>query len=251
MVARARPRRCARWVSTLRACASARRWRARRSRKRRISSRGRAIPVTGQGLCRWAQARAAGHLARAGRGRGDTTGKKHPREARRNAPVEAEPVVRSEPRQPGAKVGDPHLIPPNSPQEILTQEPVLFGCRLEFPLVACDLGRQLGEFFLNGLALVPWAGHEKHRSAWVKGVSGAYLRVTVSRLPLGRQWWQEDCKVRTIIGGTVALLLLTGCGMNMGNPLTANATEAQRCERGGGWWRANLGVCDWQGAGKP
>jgi hypothetical protein len=30
---------------------------------------------------------------------------------------------------------------------------------------------------------------------------------------------------------------------------TAKVTEAQQCQRGGGWWRANLGVCDWQGTG--
>ncbi|HEX7215694.1 MAG TPA: hypothetical protein VF578_15900 [Methylomirabilota bacterium] len=46
------------------------------------------------------------------------------------------------------------------------------------------------------------------------------------------------------------LPLLTGCSSAMpADTTTAKATEARQCQRGGGWWRANLGVCDWQGTG--
>ena len=59
--------------------------------------------------------------------------------------------------------------------------------------------------------------------------------------------------------GVLALLttvLLAGC--TSAGPATppgqatapiGKALEAQQCQRGGGWWRANLGVCDWQGTG--
>ena len=59
--------------------------------------------------------------------------------------------------------------------------------------------------------------------------------------------------------GVFALLtavLLAGCASGgsaippeQSTALTGKALEAQQCQRGGGWWRANLGVCDWQGAG--
>jgi hypothetical protein len=53
-----------------------------------------------------------------------------------------------------------------------------------------------------------------------------------------------------MIGIVTAILLLTGCSVEMNAAATtAEATEAQQCQRGGGWWRANLVVCDWQGTG--
>jgi hypothetical protein len=53
-----------------------------------------------------------------------------------------------------------------------------------------------------------------------------------------------------LIGIVAAILLLTGCSVEMNaDATTAEATEAQQCQRGGGWWRANLVVCDWQGTG--
>jgi hypothetical protein len=54
--------------------------------------------------------------------------------------------------------------------------------------------------------------------------------------------------MRGIIG-LAAALLLVGCAANMANPATGKATDAEQCQRGGGWWRANLAVCDWQGTG--
>jgi hypothetical protein len=56
--------------------------------------------------------------------------------------------------------------------------------------------------------------------------------------------------VRGAIRIVAGLLLLTGCSSAMPvDTTTAKAPEAQQCQRGGGWWRANLGVCDWQGTG--
>jgi len=59
--------------------------------------------------------------------------------------------------------------------------------------------------------------------------------------------------------GVLALLtavLLAGCASagpatppGQATALTGKALEAQQCQRGGGWGRANLGVCDWQGTG--
>ncbi len=59
--------------------------------------------------------------------------------------------------------------------------------------------------------------------------------------------------------GVLTLLtavLLAGCASSgLATPpeqtsaLTGKALEAQQCQRGGGWWRSNLGVCDWQGTG--
>jgi hypothetical protein len=54
----------------------------------------------------------------------------------------------------------------------------------------------------------------------------------------------------------LAAVLLTGCASagpatssDQAAGLTGKALEAQQCQRGGGWWRSNLGVCDWQGTG--
>ena len=56
--------------------------------------------------------------------------------------------------------------------------------------------------------------------------------------------------VRAVITIVAGVLALAGCAAQMDTPeTTAKATEAQQCQRGGGWWRANLGVCDWQGTG--
>lgn len=56
--------------------------------------------------------------------------------------------------------------------------------------------------------------------------------------------------VRRLIRIAASLLVLTGCSTAMRiDETTAKAAEAQQCQRGGGWWRANLGVCDWQGTG--
>ena len=56
--------------------------------------------------------------------------------------------------------------------------------------------------------------------------------------------------VRAAITIAVGTLLLAGCAARMDTTeITATATEAQQCQRGGGWWRANLGVCDWPGTG--
>lgn len=52
-----------------------------------------------------------------------------------------------------------------------------------------------------------------------------------------------------------AVLLASCASAGPGTPaepsaaLTGKALEAQQCQRGSGWWRANLGVCDWQGTG--
>lgn len=54
--------------------------------------------------------------------------------------------------------------------------------------------------------------------------------------------------MRGIIG-LAAALLLVGCAANMADTTTSKATDAEQCQRGGGWWRANLVVCDWQGTG--
>ena len=56
-------------------------------------------------------------------------------------------------------------------------------------------------------------------------------------------------KMRTVIGAAAVLLLLAGCAANIATTMSANATEAQQCERGGARWRANLGFCEWQGTG--
>lgn len=56
--------------------------------------------------------------------------------------------------------------------------------------------------------------------------------------------------VRALISIVAGVLLLTGCSAGMNDDATtAKVNEAQQCQRGGGWWRANLGVCDWQGTG--
>ena len=56
--------------------------------------------------------------------------------------------------------------------------------------------------------------------------------------------------MRGLIRIAASLLVLTGCSTAMRvDETTTKATEAQQCQRGGGWWRANLGVCDWQGTG--
>jgi len=59
--------------------------------------------------------------------------------------------------------------------------------------------------------------------------------------------------------GVLALsigVLLAGCasagpatGPDAASAANGKALEAQQCQRGGGWWRSNLGVCDWQGTG--
>lgn len=51
---------------------------------------------------------------------------------------------------------------------------------------------------------------------------------------------RERCEARSGSGCSAAMPMDT---------TTAKATEARQCQRGGGWWRANLGVCDWQGTG--
>ena len=56
--------------------------------------------------------------------------------------------------------------------------------------------------------------------------------------------------MRALIRIVAGILLLTGCSAEMNAiATTTRATEAQQCQRGGGWWRANLDVCDWQGTG--
>jgi hypothetical protein len=57
--------------------------------------------------------------------------------------------------------------------------------------------------------------------------------------------------VREAIGIAATVWLLAACGSNMPAPTTTNPTlsDAQQCTRGGGWWRASLGVCDMQGTG--
>lgn len=57
--------------------------------------------------------------------------------------------------------------------------------------------------------------------------------------------------MREAIGIAVGVWLLAGCGSTMSAPTTASPmlSEAQRCTRGGGWWRQSLGICDMQGTG--
>jgi len=57
--------------------------------------------------------------------------------------------------------------------------------------------------------------------------------------------------VREAIGIAVIVWLLAGCASTMPAPATTNlmVSDAQQCMRGGGWWRASLGVCDMQGTG--
>ena len=55
--------------------------------------------------------------------------------------------------------------------------------------------------------------------------------------------------MRAIIKITASILLLAGCSANMNAAaMNAKVTETQ-CQRGGGWWRTSLGICDWQGTG--
>lgn len=52
--------------------------------------------------------------------------------------------------------------------------------------------------------------------------------------------------MRQVISVAVTVWLLAGCNSTMN--LMFN--EAQECARGGGWWRANLSICEIQGEGK-
>jgi hypothetical protein len=52
--------------------------------------------------------------------------------------------------------------------------------------------------------------------------------------------------VRGIIGLALTIWLLAACT----SATNVMFSEAQQCTRGGGWWRANLGVCEIQGTGK-
>ena len=52
--------------------------------------------------------------------------------------------------------------------------------------------------------------------------------------------------VRPLIGIALTVWLLAGCTGASGVVFS----EAQQCTRGGGWWRANLGICEIQGEGK-
>ena len=57
--------------------------------------------------------------------------------------------------------------------------------------------------------------------------------------------------MRTILGIVTTVALLSGCAANTAStPTAAKNTQAEQCERGGGWWRANLDVCEVQGTGK-
>ena len=57
--------------------------------------------------------------------------------------------------------------------------------------------------------------------------------------------------VREAIGIAVIVWLLAGCASTMPAPAPTNPmfSEAQQCMRGGGWWRASLGICDMQTTG--
>ena len=52
--------------------------------------------------------------------------------------------------------------------------------------------------------------------------------------------------LRGMIGIAATVWLLAGCTATSG----VMFSEAQQCTRGGGWWRANLGLCEIQGVGK-
>jgi hypothetical protein len=52
--------------------------------------------------------------------------------------------------------------------------------------------------------------------------------------------------MRSVIGIAAVVWLLAGCSSGM----SLTWSEAQECTRGGGWWRLNLGVCEFQGEGK-
>jgi hypothetical protein len=57
-------------------------------------------------------------------------------------------------------------------------------------------------------------------------------------------------RVRTMVGIVTTVALLSGCAANTAStPAAAKNTQAE-CERGGGWWRVNLDLCEAQGTGK-
>ena len=58
-------------------------------------------------------------------------------------------------------------------------------------------------------------------------------------------------RVRTMVGIVTTVALLSGCAANPAStPAAAKNTQAEECERGGGWWRVNLDLCEAQGTGK-
>jgi hypothetical protein len=53
-----------------------------------------------------------------------------------------------------------------------------------------------------------------------------------------------------MLGIVTTVALLSGCAANRAStPDAAKSTQAE-CERGGGWWRVNLDLCEAQGTGK-
>jgi hypothetical protein len=54
--------------------------------------------------------------------------------------------------------------------------------------------------------------------------------------------------VRRLIGFIITAWLIAGCTSTSTTNLMFS--DAQQCSRGGGWWRANLAVCEVQSEGK-
>lgn len=52
--------------------------------------------------------------------------------------------------------------------------------------------------------------------------------------------------MRQVISVAVTVWLLAGCNSTM----NLMFSEETQCTRGGGWWRANLSICEIQGEGK-
>ena len=61
-------------------------------------------------------------------------------------------------------------------------------------------------------------------------------------------WWESSWLL--IVGCATVLAILNGCATSSTAPTIDTRTQAEQCERGGGWWRPNLGVCEVQGTGK-
>jgi len=64
-----------------------------------------------------------------------------------------------------------------------------------------------------------------------------------SRRPFESSWL-------LLVGCAAVLAILSGCATSSTAPTIDTRTQAEQCERGGGWWRPNLGVCEVQGTGK-
>jgi hypothetical protein len=50
------------------------------------------------------------------------------------------------------------------------------------------------------------------------------------------------------IAALLGTLVLGGCASGVGSPPSASPafTPAAECERNGGWWRASMGVCEYE-----